>query len=497
MAAAILSKAVGFLMIPVYTHYLTTADYGRLELLDLTGTLIAMLTGMGMSAAAMRYYYDSDDPQHGRVAISTAFLGGSLFAAGGAMILVFGSWPLSLTLLGDGSLYWYVVILAGSLLLDSSCSVAQSYMRILGRSGLLTTISLLRLVAGLSLNIVFVVVYQLGVAGVLLGGLGGALVASAVQAVWLLRRVGVRFDGVIFGKLWRYGLPLVPSAFATFVVAYADRFLLRNFGTLDDVGVYSLAYKFGFLVQFLLIGPFHTVWDPRIFDVVKRPDAKETFARILTYWFVGLTWGALGLSVGTYAMIPLISPEPYWVGRTYVWLIALGYVFNGLHVYCRLGLLVTDRTRAIGKTVGLLTPLWLGVYAVLIWRATALGAAVATMISYLGNWIAILVVAQRAYPLPIEWRRLATALAVCAAAYATAVYAVPGQSWTAWAAQAVIVLAYPGVLLATGFFQKAEREAFRHWLASIRGLLARRTTTPAPVVQAASAGSTGPHEGSA
>ncbi len=464
MAAAILSKAVGFLMIPVYTHYLTTADYGRLELLDLTATLIAMLASMGMSAAAMRYFYDSDDPRRGRVAISTALIGGCLFAAGGASILMVGAWPLAAALLGDGALYWYVILSAASLFFDSASSVAQSYMRILGRSGLLTTVSLLRLVVGLSLNILFVVVFRLGVAGVLLGGLGGSLVAFAIQTVWLVRRVGLHFDGEVFGKLWRYGFPLVPSAFATFVVAYADRYLLRQFGTLDDVGVYALAYKFGFLVQFLLIGPFHTVWDPRIFDVARRSDARETFARILVYWFVGLMWGALALSVGTHAIIPVISPEPYWSGRNYVWMIALGYVFNGLHVYCRLGLMVTDRTKAIGKTVGALAPLWIALYAVLIWKATALGAAVATLLSYLGTWIAILIVSQRAYPLPIEWGRLALALAVGAAAYAAAVCAVPWQSWAGWAVQALIVLAYPGALAAIGFFRKAERTAFFQWL---------------------------------
>ena len=32
----ILSKSVGFLMIPIYTHYFVPADYGVLELLDLT-----------------------------------------------------------------------------------------------------------------------------------------------------------------------------------------------------------------------------------------------------------------------------------------------------------------------------------------------------------------------------------------------------------------------------------------------------------------------------
>jgi O-antigen/teichoic acid export membrane protein len=463
MAAALASKAVGFLMIPLYTHYLSRADYGRLELLDLTATLIAMLAGMGIGTAAMRYYYDSDDPERGRRAISTAFLGGMAFVGAGALILVLAAKPIASILLDEAALYPLVFIQAAGLFLDTSCGVAQSYMRIQARSGLLAIVSTLRLVVGLTFNILFVAVYHFGIAGVLLGGLAGAIVGFSIQAVWLIRQVRVHFDKELFAKLWRYGAPLVPSAFATFAVAYADRFLLRTFGTLDDVGVYSLAYKFGFLVQFLLIGPLYMVWEPRIFDVAKRPDARETFARILTYWFVVLTWGALCLSVGAYEVIPHISPPPYWIGRTYIWLIALGYVFNGMQVYCRLGLLVTDRTRVIGKTVGMLSLVWIAAYAVLIWRLTALGGAIGTLMSYAGTWAAILFMAQRIYPIPIEWKRLAVAIGLGGAVYAATVYCMPERTILAMVLKAVVVLAYPGVLLAAGFLRPEERRLGWEW----------------------------------
>ena len=37
-----LTKAVGFLMIPIYTRYLTPADYGIFELLNLTARVLTM-----------------------------------------------------------------------------------------------------------------------------------------------------------------------------------------------------------------------------------------------------------------------------------------------------------------------------------------------------------------------------------------------------------------------------------------------------------------------
>lgn len=468
MLAALASKAVGFLMIPLYTHYLSTADYGRLELLDLTATLISMLAGMGIGTAAMRYYYDSDDPVRSRTAISTAFIGGMLFMGSGALLLCLCSRPIASILLEDSRLYRLVLIQAAGLFLDGSCSIAQSYMRIGGRSGLLVTVSMLRLVVGLTLNILFVAGLRLGVAGVLLGGFAGALVAFTIQSAWLVRQVRMCFDRELFWKLWRYGAPLVPSAFATFVVAYADRFLLRAFGELGDVGVYSLAYKFGFLVQFLFVANFHMVWDPRVFDVAKRPNAQEVFARILTYWFAGLCWGGLALSVGAHAVIPHISPQPYWSARTYVWLIAAAYVLNGVRTYCTLGLLVTDRTSVVGKAMGLLSVVWIGAYALLIWKMKALGGAIGTLLSYGGTCVILVGLALRAYPMPIEWRRLLAVACSAGLVYVVAVRVDVDHAVFGVALKALFVLAYPLLLVASGFLRQEERAMLRAWLGRFR-----------------------------
>jgi O-antigen/teichoic acid export membrane protein len=74
-AGRILSNLISFLMIPVYTNFLTPAEYGVLELLSLTIDVISTLVGIGMSAAVMRYFYSYDDiPSQNRV-VSSAMLG--------------------------------------------------------------------------------------------------------------------------------------------------------------------------------------------------------------------------------------------------------------------------------------------------------------------------------------------------------------------------------------------------------------------------------------
>src|SRR5271156_1388145 len=52
----VLTKAVSFLLLPFYTHYLIPRDYGVLEILDLSMSLLAMFLNMGIMAAMLRYY---------------------------------------------------------------------------------------------------------------------------------------------------------------------------------------------------------------------------------------------------------------------------------------------------------------------------------------------------------------------------------------------------------------------------------------------------------
>ena len=77
----ILSKAVGFFLIPFYTHYLTPADYGTLELLDLSTALVGLLLNMWMNASVVRYYYEYDDEKNRNEVVSTALISTASVAA--------------------------------------------------------------------------------------------------------------------------------------------------------------------------------------------------------------------------------------------------------------------------------------------------------------------------------------------------------------------------------------------------------------------------------
>src|ERR1044072_3094933 len=76
-AAVLLTRAVGFLLLPLYTRFLSLEDYGVIELLDLTGYVLAEFLPLGIDPALMKYYHAFPDENIPHNTISTAVICGA------------------------------------------------------------------------------------------------------------------------------------------------------------------------------------------------------------------------------------------------------------------------------------------------------------------------------------------------------------------------------------------------------------------------------------
>ena len=50
--------AGGFVLIPLYTHVLTTGEYGTLEMINRTADILMLIMFMGIRQAFIRFYFD-------------------------------------------------------------------------------------------------------------------------------------------------------------------------------------------------------------------------------------------------------------------------------------------------------------------------------------------------------------------------------------------------------------------------------------------------------
>jgi O-antigen/teichoic acid export membrane protein len=286
------------------------------------------------------------------------------------------------------------------------------------RSVLFVTVNAVKLVAVLSLNILFVVYFRMGIKGVLVSGIITGAATTVGLTFYLIRRIGIRFSVEKFRRMLRFGSPMVLWSVGTFILVFSDRFFLNHYTDTSTVGIYSLAYKFAFLLSALAVVPFQTVWDVQRFEVAKRPDARAIYARVFLYLNVMLGVIGVVLSLFVRDFLSIMSDPAFLPAYRLVPLLVAAQIVFTWTAYWNLGLYISGNTRTMAVGAWVLVPVTLCLNYVLIPRFGIYGAAWATFAAYGFRFGWIYYFAQHNYRIPYQWTALTKLYAILATAVA-------------------------------------------------------------------------------
>jgi O-antigen/teichoic acid export membrane protein len=440
---SVVAKALGFLMVPFYTRHLSPQDYGALEILDLSMSVVGMLLNGGMTTALLRYYSAGPTLSEKNKAVSTALLfaliiGALTFAAGVPMIP-----RVSSLLLGPGIPSTYLLMAFSSLILAYIANVPRTYLRALEASTAFVTVDTASLVLMLVLNIYFIAVLKIGVVGILLSSVIGAALNAIILSVWTIRKTGLGFSRWLFEHMMGFGLPLIFSNLALFTLNFADRFFLKAFQSLDVVGIYAVGYKFGYMLNYLIHQPFFVMWQGRMYEIHKQPDHRVIFGQIFILYSLLLTYAGLALAIFSPEIVHFMVGPSFSQSAQVIPVVTLAYVFCGIGYFNQLGMFLSHRTRIIGILSIGAAVLNLGLNYVLIQKAGMMGAAWATLVSFAVMAVASFICSQRVYRLPLAGGRAMMALGVAIALYLISVNWMPANLALTVLAKCCLLIAYP------------------------------------------------------
>jgi O-antigen/teichoic acid export membrane protein len=319
-------------------------------------------------------------------------------------------------------------------------------------------IGTISLVLSLLFNIYFIAVRHVGVVGVLYSSLISSTVVTAPLAVYTIRNIRLSFSPAKLKGLVIFGAPLIITSIASFAVNFSDRFFLRHFATLSTVGVYALGYKFGFMLSLLVVQPFDTIWQARIYEIAKRNNSGEMFSRLFEYYWLILVTAALGLSIVIKEVVALISSSNFQDAYKVVPVVALAYVFQGTNRFVLAGTYIAKKTVWLAP-VGLVTAAGnVGLNLLLIPRFGMMGAAWSTALSFLLMSVLSLTVSQRVYPIPYVFTRLLMWGSGAAIVYSVSTFILLPSLILQLTAKLALFAGFPIVLYLLGFFSKGEVE---------------------------------------
>jgi O-antigen/teichoic acid export membrane protein len=456
--ADVFPSLLGLLLAPVFTRLMTPADYGALALLALFSSVAKIVFRLGLDGAFFRLHYDQpDEPARrrlaGTAALLAALVGTALFG-----LVALGAGPLTGALFEDGAPRRWLLLAAADIFVAAQSFVPQGLLRIQDRARLFSALAIARQTFNIALKLLLLWLGH-GVTGVLISD----VVASALFTFALLpvlwRHAEWRLDARLAGELLGLGLPRVPHGFLLQVQNLFDRRILDAFVSLAEVGLYGVGYTFGSAVKFAL-SAFEPAWQPFVYAQIRRPEAQQTLARLVTYVLAGFTFCALGVALlGPELVRGLLAP-PFHGAAPVVPVVAAAYLLHGVFLLTSIGINVQKRPGLYPVITLASAGTNVAANLVLIPRLGMMGAAWATLVSYALMAALGVVLSQRLYPLPFEKGRLARLALAAGVAYAPAAWA-PAALAPALALKLALLLAFLALVCAS-----VATPEERRWLAA-------------------------------
>lgn len=425
------SKLLVFLLMPLYTAWLSTAEYGTAELITGTANLLIPLACVGITNGIFRFAAERGGDREEVFSSSIALL-----LAGSAVFLALS--PL-LSLIDYFDTYLYLIILyVVSANLQAVCA---QYVRALDRPRLFAVQGILNTALTVGCNILLLAVWELGVTGYVLSVIIGNLLTTLFLVVTarLWRAFHVRkISRRCLRELLFYSLPMIPTTVCWLITDLSDRYMVTYWCGEAVNGVYAAAYKIPTIIN-LLSGIFMQAWQ---FSAVAASSSEEEcvdfYSRVwrgfLSVIFIGAGFLVLSSGVMTVILLNAAYRDAWRYMPTLIASVAIEALVSFLAtVYMvrkkTLHSFLTAMLGAVGNVI---------LNLILIPRIGALGAAIATLASYALVFAVRLPDATRIIRFRIEARRLFANLVLLLAAAFLMTFG--GSLRALWALLPVLVL---------------------------------------------------------
>lgn len=316
------TQLISFFLLPLYTGYLATKDYGIVDLITTYVTLLVPIITLELEMSIFRYLVDSRGKDKETKKLMSNNFGVLLIA-----LLIFSILYVIVTSFWKFDFRWLILI---DIII---CTFSGNFLQISRGMGRTLDYSISCLITGtltIVSNILLIAVFKLGAFGMITS----MALANGVGALYLFIRLKLYklinfklMDKKLIKEMYQYSIPLVPNGISWWIVNVSDRTIISYvLGTAAN-GLYAVSNKFPTILSSLL-GVFNLSWSESAALHINSPDRDEFFSDISNT----VTKLFTSLGVGMIACMPFIFPllinSKYNGAFNQIPILVLGAVFN-------------------------------------------------------------------------------------------------------------------------------------------------------------------------
>ena len=404
-----LPKVFSFFLVPVYTTYLSTEEYGVSDLIISTSSLIAPFVSLAMPSALVRYTIENKEDKRPYQISLKIFIRGMMILLCSLFIVYF--------VFDISFLYLFFIFLIVGISLLSDLHV--SYARALEHMKIVTVCGVGSSFVSIICNILFIVVFRWGLYGFLIASVAGYTFNVLVLIVdnrkqHLLENIRINKGPKLRKEMLQFSIPLIFSGLSWWIVSSSDRYFVSGMCGMSTNGIYSVAYKIPIILQ-ALDNVFSQAWIFTLYDSYKTENGKQYIARVYdVYNFVFCAGCSFLIAINIFLSGILYSNDFFEAWR-YVPPLLLSIVFNSasgllggfLSIYKKTQ--ISMRISVVAATVNIVLN-----WVLITVLNDAMGAAIATAVTFFVTWACTSFYAIKLSGVRIQWKRqLAMYVVLC------------------------------------------------------------------------------------
>lgn len=396
--AELVARLKGLVILPLLTHYLGSVDYGVWAQVSLLVTFVPLLLVLGTDSALARFLPGMTDEQQRRwfTAWTLGVFGASVVAAG---LLFAGRDAVASIVFGDSREYGRFVGIAAAAIVGAMLMVmVRQWFRIRVDARWFSLAGLAQAFTG-TIAVVLMLILEQGIYEFVIYQAIGDVLLACLLAWRIARHDGLaRPDFTPLPRLLRFGLPLVPAAFATWGLNWMDRLFLVQYADLSAIGVYSLAYTLGYLGIQLVANPLFTMFPTEAaaqWNHGRRDEVQRLFERTAGGTLLLCLPMIAGTAVAGPAIVDLLAPESFTGAAPVIPVVLAGYLLLMLAGYYETTFGFVFRQWLYAASVGIAIVVNVALNFALIPRWSYVGAGIATTVAFAVQCAFTLAVANR------------------------------------------------------------------------------------------------------
>jgi len=465
-------KAVGFILIPLYTAYLSVSEFGQWGLIDATIIILVEVLPFGLTNAILFIYNSKDDFDKRESGFSTIISFQIIF---NTLFLILFEITIKLS-------FWESVVSEEffSLLRPSVWiitirvinSLFQTKLRADERSVAYTIINVVKLFFLLCFAIIFITSLKLGVLGILYAYLISELIAFIIMIPIMLPQMRFTFNKDILSFSFRFGLPFVFSSIGIMILNLSDRYILKLLTNNETIGLYDLGYRFAGILNMFLIIPFGYTFLPIAYKIYGQKDDKRYYSKLMTYLTFVLVWAGLALSLFSKEIIENFTfNSGYYSASIVVPVIILSYIFSGMRNVALLGMLLTKNTKYIAYITLFVATLNVIFNFIFIPLWGMMVAAYSTLVAFIVYYFLSVKLSDRFYKIPFEQKKLSFLLILGVGLYVVTLFVSGINFLLLIILKLFLILIFPIVLYYLKFYEEVELNAIMRYYKSAKNFV--------------------------